>query len=132
LPYEVAVDHETRTIAVVGFGTGTTTDTLRLIDDQRETFRAFPGYDFLYDSSRLRIDSGTADMLRVADALFTQARATFRKMAIVIPPERAPLARIFTALAHPYGVHANVFIDAGDARRWLAEDERAQPRSREA
>jgi hypothetical protein len=121
LSYEVTVDHETRTIAVVGSGTGTTTDTLRLIDDQRDTFRAFPGYDFLYDSSRLRIDSGTADMLRVAEALFTQAGATFRRMAIVIPPERAPLARIFTALAQPHGVHANVFIDAADARRWLAE-----------
>lgn len=123
MPYEVIIDHDTRTIEITGFGTGTTADTLQLIADQQAAFRACPGYDFLYDSSRLRIDSGTADMLRVAEALFTQARATFRKMAIVIPPERAPLARIFTALAHPYGIHANVFIDAGDARRWLAEPE---------
>jgi hypothetical protein len=60
-------------------------------------------------------------MLRVADALFAEAGAMFRRFAIVVPPARVPLANIFAALADPHGVTANVFGDAESAREWLAE-----------
>jgi hypothetical protein len=119
VPYQVTIDHETRTIAVRGFGVGTTADTMQLIADQQETFRDCPGYNFLYDSSALDIVSSPADMMKIADALFGRSDAAFRKFAIVVPPGRLQLARIFTALADPFGVNANVFEDAGDARRWL-------------
>jgi hypothetical protein len=119
VPYEVTVDHETRTIAVRGFGKGTTADTLDLIASHRETFRACPGYNFLYDSSALDITSSPADMMRVAEALFELNRTSFRKFAIIVPESRITLARIFTALAHPFGIDANVFRDVDEAREWL-------------
>jgi hypothetical protein len=120
VPYEVTVDHETRTIAVRGFGKGTTADTLDLIASQRDTFRSCPGYNFLYDSSALDIASSAADMLKVAEALFGLNGTSFRKFAIVVPESRVNLARIFTALAHPFGIHANVFRDVDEAHEWLA------------
>ena len=119
MPYEVTVDHQTRTIVVRGSGQATTADTLRLIEGQHETFRAHPGYDFLYDSRKLEIESSPQDMLTVANALFTEAQATFRRFAIVIPEKRAHLARIFTALADPYDIDANAFTDEADAWEWL-------------
>lgn len=119
MPYEVSVDHETRTIAVRGFGEGTTADTLDLIASCRDTFRTCPGYNFLYDSSALDIVSSPTDMMKVADALFGLNGTSFRKFAIIVPESRITLARIFTALAHPFGIHANVFRDVDEAREWL-------------
>lgn len=115
----MTVDHGTRTIAVKGFGRGTTADTLELIEAQRDTFRNCPGYNFLYDSSELDIASSAADMMQVAEALFGPNGTAFRRFAIVVPPSRIGLARIFTALAHPFGVNANVFDDVRDALEWL-------------
>jgi hypothetical protein len=119
LPYEVTIDHNTRTIAVRGYGTGTTAETLQLIEDQQDTFRSCTGYNFLYDASELRIESSPADMMKVADALFAQGSAHFRRFAIVVPEGRVALARMFTALADPHGINANVFLYIDDARRWL-------------
>jgi hypothetical protein len=119
LPYEVTIDHDTRTIAIRGYGSGTTAETLQLIADQQDTFRRCAGYNFLYDSSALEIESSPADMMKVADALFAEAGAHFRRFAIVVPDGRLSLARMFTALADPHGVDANVFVYLDDARRWL-------------
>jgi hypothetical protein len=120
VPYEVTIDHETRTIAVRGFGKGTTADTLDLIASHRDTFRSCPGYNFLYDSSALDIVSSAADMLKVAEALFGLNGTSFRKFAIIVPESRVHLARIFAALAHPFGIHANVLRDVDEAHEWLA------------
>lgn len=119
MPYDVIIDHDTRTILVRGTGVGSTAETLSLIASQAETFRTCPGYNFLYDAGELQIASSPADMITVADALFGEASAKFRKFAIVVPESRVQLARIFTALAHPHGVDANVFADVSDARAWL-------------
>jgi hypothetical protein len=123
VPYDVTVDHRTRTIAVVGHGDGTTAETMQLIADQQAMFRECRGYSFLYDASRLRIESSPADMMKVAEALFAQSSALFSRFAIVVPESRIHLARMFTALADPHGVHANVFLYPEDARRWLGLDE---------
>lgn len=119
MPYEVTVEHDARTIAVRGFGQGTTADTLDLIASMRETLEACPGYNFLYDSRDLEVVSSAQDMMKVAEALFGSNRLRFGRFAIVVPDSRIGLARIFTALAHPFGIHANVFGDARDAREWL-------------
>lgn len=115
----MTVDHETRTIAIRGFGKGTTADTLELIEAQRDTFLRCPGYNLLYDSSELDIASSAADMMRVAEALFGSNGTAFARFAIVVPRSRIGLARIFTALAHPFDINANVFDDVRDAREWL-------------
>ena len=120
MPYEWEVDHGNRIIRVRGYGTGVTADTLRLIEELRGLLRDCPDYDFLYDSLELRIDSSPADMMKVANALFSEAGARFRRFAIVVPSQRVTMARIFAALAHPFGVTANVFGDVEAAREWLA------------
>jgi hypothetical protein len=109
------VDHARRLIAVTGHGTGSTADTLALISEHKETFRSCPGYDFLYDVSQFGIESSPADMIRIAAALFGHAPEPFRRFAIVVPEARANLARMFAALAQPFGVTANVFADVDDA-----------------
>lgn len=119
MPYDVQIDHSKRIIIVTGSGAGTTADTLRLIDELQDTFHACVGYNLLYDSTQLEIESSPADMLKVAEALFDRTHASFRKFAMVVPPQRVQLARIFSALAHPHGVSANVFTSASDARTWL-------------
>lgn len=118
-PYRTHVDHDHRTILVVGTGPGTTADTLRLIEGVRETLGECAGYDFLYDAMNLRIESSPADMLVVARALFEEAGARLGRFAIVVPEARVGLARMFTALAHPHGVQADVFTDLREARLWL-------------
>ena len=124
MPYEYAVDHTSRTIQVRGYGHGTTEDTLRLIESLHDTLREWAGYDFLYDAVELHVESSPSDMIRVAAALFGEAGARFRRCALVVPSARIPLARIFAALAHPWGVTANVFRDVESAREWLAEPQR--------
>ena len=119
MPYDVQIDHAKRIIVVTGSGAGTTADTLRLIDDLQETLRTCVGYNMLYDSTQLEIESSPADMMKVAEALFDRSRASFRKFAMVVPLQRVPLARIFSALAHPHGISANVFTSAAEARSWL-------------
>lgn len=119
MPYQVTVEHDARTIAVRGFGQGTTADTLELIAGLQETLQACPGYNFLYDSRDLEIASSPQDMMKVAEALFGSKSHGFGKFAIVVPQSRMTLARIFTALAHPFGVRANVFSDIRDAHEWL-------------
>ena len=104
---------------ITGFGTGTTDDTLQLIADQRETFREHAGFNLIYDSSALEIDSSSSDMMKVATALFDQNGSYFGRIAIVVPENREPLARMFAALAHPHGVNTNVFTNLPDARKWL-------------
>ena len=120
MPYEWGIDHASRVIHVRGRGEGTTADTLRLIEQLRDHLRTHADYDFLYDSLELRIQSSPADMMQVANALFRDLGVRFRRFAIVVPPGRVGLARIFAALAHPFGVSANVFADVESARDWLA------------
>ena len=124
MPYDHFIDDERRTIVVRGHGRGTTADTLRLIEDLQATLRSREEYDFLYDSTQLEIKSSPTDMMRIAKALFGDAGAKFRRFAIVVPASRLILARIFAALAQPYGVTANVFGDEESAREWLAERRR--------
>ena len=130
MPYEWRIDHDARTIRVRGFGDGATADTLGLIARLQDSLRECAGYDFLYDSRDLRIESSPADMMRVADGLFGETGAKFRRFAIVVPPARVALARIFAALADPYGVTANVFADVETAQEWLSAhpEQRHYPR----
>ena len=72
MPYQVRVEKSTRTIVITGTGSGTTADTLDLIASQRDTFRENSGYNLIYDSSAMQIDSNPADMVKVADELFEQ------------------------------------------------------------
>jgi hypothetical protein len=120
--YEVSIDTKTRTIAIRGTGSGTTADTLELIQSQLETFRDHPGFNLLYDSSGLDIESSSSDMLKVAEALFQKGAAHFGRIAVVVPERRMDLARIFAALAQTYGINANVFTHPGDAHHWLGID----------
>ncbi len=115
----MSIEADTRTIVIQGSGQGTTADTIQLITDTREIFREHTGFNLLYNSSILEIDSNPADMMQVATALFEQSGALIGRMAIVVPESRQHLARIFTALAHPHGVSANVFTHESDARKWL-------------
>ena len=125
MPYEVRVENETRTIVITGYGSGTTADTLELIASQHATFRENPGFNLIYDSSALQIDSSPADMMRIATALFEQNGSYFGRIALVVPESREGLARMFAALAHPHSVNTNVFTNLPDAHRWLGI-ERAQ------
>ena len=127
MPYDWNVDRTTCRFFVRGHGEGTTEDALRLIAEMRDTLRECPDYDVLYDSTELRIHSSPADMMRVANALFRDAGGRFRRFALVVPNARVPLARIFVALAHPFGIMANVFNDADTARDWLAVRREQQP-----
>jgi hypothetical protein len=119
LPYEVHVEPATRTIVIRGVGAGTTADTLALITDTQSLFREHTGFNLLYDSSALAIDSNPNDMMKVASALFEHSGALIGRMAVVVPQSREHLARIFAALAHPHGVNVNVFTHEHDARNWL-------------
>ena len=120
-PYSWTIDDEKRTVFVRGHGEGVTSDTLELIEQLGAELRIRKGYDFVYDSVQLRIHSSPADMMRVAKAMFEEADLRFRRFAIIVPASRVPLARIFAALAQPFGVTANVFADEDTAREWLAE-----------
>jgi hypothetical protein len=119
VPYDVRIEELSRTIVITGTGSGTTADTLAEIAAQQQNFRDHPGFNLLYDSSAMTIESSAADMIAVANALFTASGAAFGRIAVVVPHSREALARIFAALAHPHGIDANVFSDALDARRWL-------------
>jgi hypothetical protein len=119
LSYQVSVEETTRTIVITGFGSGTTADTLELIASQRDTFRDHAGFNLIYDSTALQIDSSPTDMMQVATALFEQNGSYFGRIAVVVPESREALARMFAALAHPHGVNTNVFTNVTDARRWL-------------
>lgn len=118
-PYRVSVDHDRRTIILLGDGDATTAHTLELIANEQGTFRANPGYNVLYDACDLRITSSAADMVRVADALFGAGAPPIARFAVLVPPARAQLAMMFTALAQTHGVSANVFTDRADAWKWL-------------
>ncbi|HEX6590213.1 MAG TPA: hypothetical protein VF039_14500 [Longimicrobiales bacterium] len=120
-PYSWTIDDSTRTVFVRGYGEGVTEDTLGLIAELGAELRARPGYDFVYDSTALRIASSPADMIRVAKAMFDEGGMRFRRFALVVPASRVALARIFAALAQPFGVTANVFADEATALEWLAE-----------
>ena len=133
MPYDVSVEDAARIIVVRGYGDGTTADTLQLISDLTDTLRRCGGYDLIYDSTELRIQSSPADMMTVADGLFGEAGAVLRRFAIVVPAERVQLARIFVALADPFGVTADVFCDMASARDWLsAQPDRPVPGQRVA
>lgn len=127
MPYDYNVDEDARTIHVRGYGSGTTADTLRLIEGLQDTLRRCEGYDLVYDSRALQIKSSPVDMMKVANALFGEAGAVLRRFAIVVPPSRMTLARIFAALAVPYGVTANVFRDIETASEWLTERRAREP-----
>jgi hypothetical protein len=119
LPYETRVETDARTIVIKGSGRGTTAETIQLISDSRQLFAQHPGFHMLYDSTELLIDSSPNDMMKVAEALFDPRFAAFGRIAVVVPEDRAWLGRIFTALAHPHGITANVFTHLNDAWRWL-------------
>ena len=120
-PYSWTIDDSSRTIFVRGRGEGATADTLDLIAQLGDELRGRKGYDFVYNSVELRIQSSPADMMRVANAMFQDAGLRFRRFALVVPAGRVGLARIFAALAQPFGVTANVFADEETALEWLAE-----------
>jgi hypothetical protein len=122
LIYTVFIDEPNRTIAIKGAGNATTADTLELISTQQQTFREHAGFNLLYDTTEMEIDSSPADMVAVATALFEQSETAFGRIAVVVPESREGLARIFTALAHPHGFNANVFTHISDARSWLGLD----------
>ena len=119
MSYEISVATDARTIVIRGSGQGNTAETLQLISDSRQLFQQHPGFNMLYDSTALHIDSSPNDMMKVAEALFDPAFAAFGRIAVVVPDDRAWLGRIFTALAHPHGITANVFTHINDAWRWL-------------
>ena len=119
MAYDVTIDNTTRTIAIRGTGSGSTADTLELIESQLQTFRDNPGFNLLYDSSGLDIESSSSDILKVAEALFQKGVAHFGRIAVVVPERRADLARIFAALAQTHGINANVFTHLTDAEQWL-------------
>jgi hypothetical protein len=124
LPYEVLIEQTARTIVIRGFGSGTTAETLQLISNNQQTFREHSGFNLIYDSTELQIDSTPADMLQVATALFEQNGSLFGRIAVVVPESREALARMFAALAHPHGVNTNVFTNIADARKWLGIERR--------
>jgi hypothetical protein len=127
-PYDWTIDDPQRRVFVRGHGQGVTADTLGLIAELASELRGRAGYDFVYNSVELRIDSSPADMMKVANALFRDAALRFRRFAIVVPSNRLALARIFVALAHPFGISANVFADEETALEWLAEPGDAKAR----
>jgi hypothetical protein len=120
LSYTVSVDTDSQTIVIKGAGSGSTTNTLQLITDVTDTLRQNPGYNLLYDSLELTIDSSPSDMVKVATALFQNA-VRIPRMAVVVPPVRVALAHVFAALANDNNVRANVFTDLNEAWHWLGE-----------
>ena len=122
MSYHVFIDEPNRTIAIKGTGAGTTADTLELIASQHQTFRDHAGFNLLYDTTEMEIASSPADMMTVAKALFETSETAFGRIAVVVPPSREELARIFSALAHPHGFNTNLFTQLSDARRWLGID----------
>ncbi len=119
-PYTVHVDAERRTIVITGRGPATTDETIALIERTQPTFREHPGFNVIYDSSAMEIDSTAADMVRVATALFEGVGMNVGRFAVVVPGKREGLAMMFTALAQTHGINACVFGDVADARRWVA------------
>ncbi len=119
MAYEVFIDYSSKTIIIRGTGQGTTDDTLRLIAGLRDTLRRHPAYNVLYDSRLLEIASSPADMMKVASALFHQD-TEFGYFAVVVPPSREMLGRVFAALANDCNVRVNVFEDLAEAWRWIA------------
>ena len=118
--YTVEVNSATRTIVITGRGRATTEDTVALIERNRQTFRDHPGFNVIYDSAGLDIESSAPDMVRVAGALFGGGGGGFGRFAVVVPEKRTGLAMMFTALAQTHGIDANVFRDRGDAWRWVS------------
>ncbi len=118
-PYDVRVDHASRTIVITGAGAATTAHTLELIRTHQKTFRDHPGYNVLYDAVALTIDSSAADMVSVATALFATSTSPIGRFAVVVPQRRAQLGMMFTALAQTHGINACVFTDREDACRWI-------------
>lgn len=118
-PYTLSVQDEVRTIELKGAGNGTTEDTLRLILAATDRLRELPGYNILYEATQLQISSSSQAMMQVADALFGDKQLKYGRFAVVVPPARESLARIFAALANDNGVVADVFGDVSEARRWL-------------
>jgi hypothetical protein len=119
LAYAVSIDYSSKTILIKGTGHGTTIDTLRLIAELGDTLRRHPYYNVLYDSRELEIDSSPADMMKVASCLFSR-NAQFGYFAVVVPPSREMLGRVFAALANDCNVRVNVFQDLAEAWRWIA------------
>src|SRR5689334_8819711 len=117
-PYAVSVDHNRRAIVLKGIGPATTDDTLRLISENKPLFMQYVDYNVLYDAVDLQIQSSAADMVRVADALFTDM-PPYGRFAVLVPEDRAQLGRMFTALAETRGTVACVFTDPADAWNWL-------------
>ncbi|HUP87964.1 MAG TPA: hypothetical protein VM100_01295 [Longimicrobiales bacterium] len=117
-PYTVTVDEGARTVLLKGAGNGTTDDTLELIAHVLQTLRAVPGYHVLYDAVELQIESSPQAMMKVAQALFGSG-IKYGRFAVVVPPQRDSLARIFTALANDNDVVADVFNNVSEARRWI-------------
>jgi len=117
--YEISIDKTARTIVITGRGSGTTEQTIAMIAGLAETLRTHANYNVLYDSLQLDIDSSPADMMKVAAALFQIEGVKIPRMAVVVPPVRVALARVFTALANDHDVRANVFSDVAEAMRWL-------------
>ena len=121
MPYEWSIDHATRIARISGHGDATPADTVRVIEEVRAALPDSARYDLVYNSLDLRIEAGPADVMNGANALFRDAGARFRSVALVVPPSRVTLASIFAALAQPFGISANVFGDEDEARDWLAE-----------
>lgn len=121
-PYSVRVEHPLRTIVIKGTGAATTDDTLKLIHDAAPIFAENDGYNVLYDSTGLTIDSSATAMVSVASALFAGSAGPTARFAVVVPQRRAELGMMFTALAQQHGIDACVFTDVMDAWRWLGSD----------
>lgn len=119
MAYAVSVDNSSKTIIVKGTGRGTTAQTIALIAELGDTLARHDGYNLLYDSRELEIDSTPADMLKVADALF-KYKVRFGYFAVVVPPSREMLGKVFAALANDRNVRVNVFDDLAEAWRWIA------------
>ncbi len=119
MSYAVYFHEDTRTIEIKGTGTATTSATLDLIAGLGDSLRSHPGYDLLYDTTALQIQSSASDMVKVAEALFDNTGAEFGRIALVIPDARKAFAMMFTALANQHDIDASVFTDVYEAREWL-------------
>jgi hypothetical protein len=122
-PYRIHVDHAVRTIVITGIGSATTADTLELIRSAEPIFSENEGYNVIYDSTGLSIESSAADMVSVANALFAGSAGPTARFGVVVPERRAQLGMMFTALAKNHGIDACVFTQLADAWRWLGSEE---------
>lgn len=118
-PYEIHVEHPARTIVIIGIGVATTADTLQLIETAGHIFSQNKGYNVIYDSTELTIESSAMDMVSVANALFAGIPGPTARFAVVVPARRAQLGMMFTALAKNHGIDACVFTVVTDAWHWL-------------